>query len=153
MTPEELTSVEEIKKLKGRYCRLLDTKDWDGYANLFTRAATLNVDTGVTTMGGDPCPLPEVRGRADIRSSMSSVLHSASTVHQCHTPEIELTSAITATGIWAMEDVVEMAGFHLHGRGHYHERYAVEGGEWRIAALHLTRTRIEMLEGDPAGPA
>ncbi len=144
MTLDELTAIEEIKKLKGRYCRFLDTKDWDGFANLFTRDATLNVDTGVSTMGGDPRPIPEVRGRAGIRSSISSALQSAITGHHCHTPEIELTSPTTATGIWAMEDVVELPGAHLNGQGHHHETYVVEEGKWRIASLNATRTRMKM---------
>ena len=124
MTLDELTAIEEIKKLKGRYCRVLDTKDWDGYGNIFTRDATLNVDTGVGTMGGDPQPIPEVRGRAEIQSSISRMLHGTITVHQCHTPEIELTSPTTATGIWAMEDIVEWPRPNHHsnvyGRGYYH---------------------------------
>lgn len=153
MTLDELTAIEEIRKLKGRYCRLLDTKDWEGYANLFTREATLNVDTAVSTMGGDPQPIPEVRGRHEIRSGISGMLHGATTVHQCHTPEIELTSPTTAAGIWAMEDIVERPGFRLNGQGHYHEVYVVEEGEWRIASLHLTRIRIEMREPSTAAPA
>lgn len=153
MTLDEFAAIEEIKKLKGRYCRLLDTKDWDGYADLFTRDATLNVDTGVSTLGGDPQPIPEVRGRMAIRSGISGMLGSATTVHQCHTPEIALTSPATATGIWAMEDIVERPGSRLNGQGHYHETYVVEEGEWRIASLHLTRIRIEMRESGAAALA
>lgn len=150
MTLEELTAIEQIKKLKARYCRLLDTKDWDGYANLFTRNATLNVDMAVSTMGREPRPIPEVRGRADIRVAIPRTLDTATTVHQCHTPEIELTSATTATGIWAMEDIVEKPESHLNGQGHYRETYAVEDGEWRIASLHLTRIRMKMRKPDQA---
>lgn len=144
MTLDEFAAIEEIKKLKGRYCRLLDTKDWDGFANLFTRDATLNVDTGVSTMGGDPRPMPEMRGRAAIRSNIASMLNSATTAHQCHTPELGLTSPTTATGIWAMADIVEKPGSSLNGQGHHHETYVVEEGEWRIASLHATRIRMKM---------
>ncbi len=150
MTLDELAAIEEIKKLKARYCRLMDTKDWDGYGNLYARDATLNCDTGVSTMGGDPKPIAEIRGRTEIQSNISNMLNSAITVHQCHTPEIELTSPTTATGIWAMDDVVEFPGSTLMGRGHYHETYIVEEGEWRIASLHLTRIRLETLERNKA---
>lgn len=152
MTLEELTALEEIKQLKGRYCLCIDLKDWPGYGELYTKDAILNCDTAVSTMGRDPKPQPEVRGRDAIRDFVSDLLKVASTVHQCHTPVIELTSATTARGIWAMEDVVEMPGFHLHARGHYRETYAFEDGKWRIATLHLTRTRIDMLEGTSDGP-
>jgi hypothetical protein len=29
------------------------------------------------------------------------------------------------------------------GRGHYHERYRLEDGAWRIARLTLTRLRLD----------
>ena len=58
-------------------------------------------------------------------------------------PEIEILSDSEARGIWAMEDIVEFTGRRLHGFGHYHETYRKDGGQWRIARLHLTRTRIE----------
>jgi len=35
-TVQMLWDVEQIKQLKARYFRLLDTKDWDGFADLFT---------------------------------------------------------------------------------------------------------------------
>jgi hypothetical protein len=30
-----LREIEAIKQLKARYCRLLDTKDWQGWRSLF----------------------------------------------------------------------------------------------------------------------
>ena len=63
-------------------------------------------------------------------------------VHHGHCPEIEVLSDTEARGIWAMEDIVEFTDGTLHGYGHYHETYRKEGGEWRIATLHLTRIRL-----------
>ena len=34
-----------IADLKARYCRLLDSKDWDGFAALFTAANTLKLSS------------------------------------------------------------------------------------------------------------
>lgn len=154
MTLDELIAFEEIKQLKGRYCYYIDYHDWDRYADLFTEDAILDTDTAVSTMGRDPKPQPQVAGRATIRSFIAKLLDHAATVHQVHSPFIELTSPTTAKAVWAMEDVVEMPGFHLHARGHYHETYRKEAdGKWRIASLHLTRTRIDMLNGDSSGPA
>lgn len=152
MTIEELLIVEEIRTLKAKYCYCLDLKDWDGYAELFTLDASLITDTAVSSQGEDPKPMSEVRGRQAIRKMVSELLVGAATVHQCHTPIIEVTSSTTATGIWAMEDVVRMRGYHIHARGHYREHYAVEDGRWRIASLHLTRTMIDTLEGGAQGP-
>lgn len=54
----------------------------------------------------------------------------------------------TATGIWAMEDLLIFAdGSELHGAGHYHETYAKRDGCWRIKSLHLTRTILRVRGG------
>jgi hypothetical protein len=43
-----LLTIEDIKAVKARYCRLLDTKDWVGFAALFIDDAVMDVsqDTG-----------------------------------------------------------------------------------------------------------
>lgn len=43
-----------------------------------------------------------------------------------------------------------LPGFHLEGREHYRESYAIEIGEWRIASLHLTGTWLNMRQGTAA---
>jgi hypothetical protein len=69
-------------------------------------------------------------------------------VHHAHTPEIELTSDTTATGVWAMEDMLwwtnadEMEE-HLHGYGQYHEEYRSVEGHWLISYRSLTRLRVD----------
>ena len=75
-------------------------------------------------------------------------LEGVATMHHCHTPEIALTSATTATGIWAMEDLLVFAdGGEMHGAGHYHETYEKQDGSWRIKTLHLTRTILKISNG------
>ena len=152
MTLEQLTAIEEIKQLKGRYCLYIDLHEWDNYADCFAVDGTIDADTAVSTQGRDGKPQPQIKGRTEIRRFMEQLLDRAVTVHHVHSPIIELTSSRTATGIWAMEDDVELPDWHLHARGHYRETYAVEEGKWRIASLHLTRTRIDMLKGGASGP-
>ncbi len=59
--------------------------------------------------------------------------------------EIELLSPTTATGIWAVEDIVTFSNpadsevARVHGFGYYHERYAKKDGEWRISGYPLHR--------------
>ena len=66
------------------------------------------------------------------------------TVHQCHTPEIDTTSHTTATGVWAMEDMLRFPdGSELHGYGHYHETYEKSPDGWRISSSKLTRLRMD----------
>jgi hypothetical protein len=76
-------------------------------------------------------------------------LEGVATMHHCHTPELTVTSATTATGIWAMEDLLVFAdGREMHGAGHYRETYEKQDGSWRIKTLHLTRTILRMSGGD-----
>ena len=36
-----MEALEDIRVLKARYCRYVDTKDWDSFASLFRREAVL----------------------------------------------------------------------------------------------------------------
>lgn len=130
--------IEEIKKLKARYCRLLDTKDWAHWREIFTD----DFVSDTTSSGG-----LLIGGADEFVAFIRSTLGKASqpTVHQVHAPEIELTSPTTATGIWALNDVVRLApGVNLAGYGHYHETYQKVGGRWRIKSSTLTRLREDV---------
>ena len=92
-----MDDLEAIRQLKARYFRTMDTKDWDGMRQVFTD--DLAIDT--SEAGG-----ALVTGADEFMAFLQEVLADAVTVHQGHMPEIELTSATTATGIWALNDIV-----------------------------------------------
>lgn len=124
-----------IGELKARYCRLLDTKDWAGFADLFTDDFLLDT----TGSGG-----PRVEGRDAAVATVRAAIESARTVHQVYSPEVEVEGD-AARGVWAMQDrLVWPDGRTLVGWGHYHERYRRENGRWRIAEGRLTRLLLEM---------
>jgi uncharacterized protein (TIGR02246 family) len=132
-----MDDVEAIKQLKARYCRLMDTKDWAGYRKCFTDDVTMDT----TESGGNV-----ITGADAFLTFLTAMIGDVVTVHQCHTPEIEITSAAEATGIWAMEDMLRFPdGSELHGYGHYHERYQRRDGEWLITASTLTRLRLDFV--------
>jgi hypothetical protein len=121
---------------KARYCRCLDTKDWAGFADMFTEDFELDVTEGTQ--------VPIIRGRdAAVKSIQSSIL-TAITAHQVHWPEIEFKGD-EAHVIWAMQDRVIFSADRpsLTGYGHYHERWVKRNGAWKIAALKLTRLHLE----------
>jgi uncharacterized protein (TIGR02246 family) len=133
--------VEAIKQLKARYFRTMDSKDWAAMRTVFTDDVV--VDT--SSSGGGV-----VEGADDFLAFLSATIGDVVTVHHGHMPEIELTSATTATGIWAMEDMLRWPnGMELHGYGHYHESYEKADGQWRIKATTLTRLRVD-ISGAPA---
>jgi hypothetical protein len=128
-----------ISKVKARYCRLLDTKDWAGFGALFTEDVVLDVSEGTS--------VPVMRGRETALQQVQAMIGSARTVHQVHTPEIDLQGD-EAHVIWAMQDRVvwdepRRGLASITGYGHYHERYVRQNGEWKIASLKLTRLHID----------
>jgi hypothetical protein len=148
----DLVEIEQIKKLKARYFRNLDTKNWAEWRNVFADDLTVRVDVTVTRRGQEAVTPPLPEGADAFVAHMSDYLDDAITVHHGHMPEIDVTGPDTARGIWAMEDVVEMTdGRMLRGYGHYHEEYRRQGGEWRIASIHLTRLRLDYSGPWPTG--
>jgi uncharacterized protein (TIGR02246 family) len=128
--------VEAIKQLKARYFRTLDTKDWAAMRAVFTDDVVMDT---TASPGGTV-----VTGADEFMVFLLNVIGDVITVHQGHTPEIELTSATTATGIWAMEDMLRWPdGREMHGYGHYHETYERVDGAWRIKTSTLTRLRVD----------
>lgn len=139
---ERIEAIEDIRNLKARYFRLMDTKQWDALADVFTPDLRIVTPDGRVWLEG---------GQA-YADSLRFGLTDAVSCHQGLTGEIEITGADTASGIWAMQDVIEWTDRHpregwraILGRGHYHETYRRgDDGQWRIATLTLTRLRLDI---------
>ncbi|MBV6425493.1 MAG: Bile acid 7-alpha dehydratase [Steroidobacteraceae bacterium] len=144
-TMERLMAIREIETLKARYFRCMDTKDWAGLEAVFT--PDVITDFRDSTEPRDENLL--IEGAARYVAALAPMLQPLLTVHHGHMPEIEITSATTATGIWAMEDKLwapegsALPWRALHGYGHYHERYQKRDGRWLISAIRLTRLRVD----------
>jgi hypothetical protein len=141
----DMTEIEAyiaISQVKARYCRTLDTKDWAGYAEVFTE----NLELDTRPAGG-----ALTRGRDESIRMVRSAVETAVTAHQVHSPEIRLDGDV-AHVIWAMQDRVvwgadrrpTMGNLGHTGYGHYHERYVRQGGRWRIASQILTRLHMDI---------
>ena len=138
---ERLVAIEEIKTLKARYCRCVDMQDWPGFRALFTDGATLFFPENYAA----PSSIGE------FMDGIETALVGCISVHHALMAEIEITSADTATGIWAMDDRLFFApdavGFghasEINGAGHYHETYEKRDGRWLFASVRLSRLRLE----------
>lgn len=143
---ERLTAIEEIKQLKARYFRSMDTKDWDGLTAVFAPDAELDVRGEAGDQSKAATDL--VRGGPTIGAFIRNAVYDLTTVHHGHMPEIEVTGDTTARGIWAMEDVLRWPEGGplktLQGYGHYHETYRKIDGAWRIQSSRLSRLRVDM---------
>ncbi len=139
MTSEDLVDIEKIRQLKARYFRTMDQKKWAEWQTVFCEDVTID-----TTQEGSPI----LHGRTAFYEFLPPLLEGVKTVHHGHTSEIKITGSHTATGIWAMEDMLwwpeSKGGTHLWGTGWYYEKYRKDlDGEWRILELILKRIRVE----------
>jgi hypothetical protein len=138
VTPEDLVEMEQIKRLKYKYLRCLDQKLWDEMVECFTEDAVAEYSGGRYTYNGRQAILDFLR-----RSMGAESFHSS---HRVHHPELELTSETTATGVWALEDVVVETKWEITIRGaaFYRDEYVKEQGRWRIRRTGYLRTYEEI---------
>ena len=142
---EELRTIEDIRQVKYRYLRCVDTKLWDEIGDTFTEDAT--VDYGTRVYGK---PL-KISGRDEIIAFFRAKLGpEVITVHAAGQPEITVDGD-AATGRWRFEDTV-IATEHrvvIVGAAFYQDRYERGGdGRWRIAHTGYVRTYEAMLSLD-----
>lgn len=137
---ERLDAIEQVKTLKARYLRFVDTKQWDAFEALFTTDAVLEI-AEARLEPFSPLELTDL-----LRAHYTRCV----TVHHGHMPEIEVHGPHSASAVWAMEDQrffeaddPSAAWASAIGAGHYHETYVGTPDGWRIASLRLTRLRLE----------
>lgn len=142
---ETIDAFYELSQAKARYCRTLDSKDWAGFADLMIEDFELDVSDGNTGV-------PVITGRDNAVEQIRTSLTNARTAHQVHLPEIDLNGD-DAQVIWAMQDRViwEPHGPSLTGYGHYHDRWVRRDGQWKLAALKLTRQILDFDEHHSVG--
>lgn len=149
---ERLVAIEDIKLVKSRYFRSLDTQDWDLMRDHVFADTVICDFRGSTT---DPItgfnPAPEatgaiLEGAEPALSAIAASMKGVRSVHHGHMPEIILTGPDHATGIWAMYDNLRMEKGpvrEITGWGHYHEDYVRTPAGWRISRIRLTRLRLD----------
>jgi hypothetical protein len=156
----KLIAIEEIKQLKARYFRLMDTRDFDAMARVFCRDAIFDCSEGsrILPVGGpwrgDIGPV--TRGRDAIMTWIRESFRNRTSVHHGHCHEVTIDSETEAHGIIAMEDYirgVDREAKLLHAAGHYHERYRFEDSAWRIAETKLTRLFSDKTPSTLSDPA
>lgn len=131
--------LEAIKRCKYKYLRCLDQKLWDEIAECLTEDAVSAYSGGKYSHEGRAAIIDFLR-----RSMGDPSFHSS---HRCHHPEIDFTSASTARGTWALEDVVIDTKWNItiQGAAFYEDEY-VKGtdGVWRISRTGYKRTFEEV---------
>lgn len=133
-TLQQLSDMEEIKVLKSRYFRGIDTADWSLLEGMFTQ------DVNVEYIGGDYHV--KLKGAEAMAEFLANSFHSGTlAMHQGHLPEITFTGPDSADGLWYLEDIfINLEEeFHTFGTAIYRDRYVREGGVWRMASTVYDR--------------
>jgi hypothetical protein len=131
-TLNAVTTLEALRRLKYRYLRTLDLKQWDDFAD--TLAPDVQASYG-----------PNLRfdGRDAVVDFMRNSLPPAIiTVHHCHHPELEVDGD-TATGTWYLQDTVLVTEhrMQLRGAAFYDDTYTRSAdGAWRISRTGYVRS-------------
>jgi hypothetical protein len=137
-----LLEIEEIKKLKARYWRLMDQRRWDDWATLFCEDATVEcIIEGKTAFFW--------KGKDEIVAGNRESNKGAKSVHHGHAPEIDLTSDTTATGLWSLFDVFLGPNGRVDWYGFYEDEFAKISGAWKIKRVKLS---MEPLSGAEHAP-
>ena len=132
----DLASVEEIKRLKYRYFRTLDLKDWETFGDCL--ATDVRARYGTQAMGE---PLHYESREAVVEFMSTNLGPGIVTMHVAQHPEIDV-DADAASASWGFEDTVIVPDFKLliRGAGYYHDTYRRDAdGAWRIASTEYER--------------
>ncbi|SCW35226.1 SnoaL-like domain-containing protein [Sphingobium faniae] len=151
---QRLIAIEDIRRLKARYIRCMDTRDWDGMLEIWMPDGVLDLRLGGSKDEEAAALNPDrfseeglVHGSEAIVEFMSSIAcEGFQSAHFGHMPEIDILSESEATAIWSLEDFCWWDGGRpyrtLHGFGHWHDRYVKSDGVWKISRVHISRIRV-----------
>lgn len=127
--------LEDIKRVKYRYLRALDTKHWADYADTMT-------DDVVGDYGSSLGEEHHFTDRNSLVEYMrTSLPDSVVTEHRVTHPEITVDGD-EASGIWYLQDRVIVAEFDfmLIGAAFYHDEYRKTPDGWKISVTGYKRT-------------
>jgi hypothetical protein len=133
-TLQQLSDFEDIRTLKHRYFRGIDTADIALLDGLFTDDIVVDYNGGNYRV--------RLQGRADMLEFLANSFHSgAVAMHHGHMPEITLTGEDSADGVWYLEDIfisLEKMN-HTVGSAIYKDSYRRQDGGWKIARTAYDR--------------
>jgi hypothetical protein len=147
---ERLAAIEDIKQLKARYWRGVDSGDGELVRGILAEDCVLDYMGCCTDPASGVDHMPQMnmvmRGRSSWQTDNLDAPRLV-TVHQGHQCEIEITGETTASGVWSFTDRFFMppgAPFQtLAGYGYYHDTYEKIGDTWLLKTTRISRLRVE----------
>lgn len=131
---QQLSDLEEIKQLKHRYFRCIDTGNEAELATLFSDNVTIDLRGGSYRA--------KLSGRQNMVDFICSAFNSdVIAQHHGHGPEIRFTGPDTAEGKWYLEDrfIDPVRMTDTVGTAIYQDRYVRSGEGWKIVHSEYDR--------------
>jgi hypothetical protein len=124
----ELRDIEAIKRLKARYCHLVDAGRWDELVELFTEDASCDYGFFGSYEGRDQIVNTFFRGLVSTATSFNA--------HMVHNPIIDVRGD-TASGAWYLtaQTTIQPANQAVWVMGIYHDAFRRVAGEWKLSSL------------------
>lgn len=142
---QRLKDIEEIKALKSRYFRALDTKNWDELETTLHPNISTSYSNGKLVFHGPK----EVTNYFKENMPTTQI-----TLHQGHNPAITIESDTEATGKWYLQDNLifaegnPYAGMQIQGSAIYTDKYEKVDGQWLIKETGYLRIYEESFQRD-----
>jgi uncharacterized protein (TIGR02246 family) len=121
-----LEDKNEIAALVGRYGYVIDNRDIDGLADIFTRDAVLASQDGVMNAQGRDAIVTLYQGRFAVLGPSFHFTHD-------HLIEFHATDPNRATGVIASHAEVTRNNETMLAAIRYHDEYRRDEGKWRFA--------------------
>ncbi|TQK30151.1 SnoaL-like protein [Arthrobacter sp. SLBN-53] len=128
--------MHDIKQVKYRYLRALDSKHWDDFAQ--TLVEDVRGDYGPSL--GNELHFTDRDALVDfMRTSLGPTIY---TEHRVDHPEITFDGPDEASATWYLQDrvIAPEFNFMLIGAAFYHDRYRRTDEGWKISATSYDRT-------------
>jgi SnoaL-like domain len=141
---QQLSDLEEIRQLKHRYFRCIDTANEGELATVFTEDVTIDLRGGSYRA--------KLQGRQNMVDFIGSAFNSdVIAQHHGHTPEIVFTGPDSADGRWYLEDrfIDPARATDTIGTALYNDRYVRTTEGWKIAHSEYDRI-FELVRPIPA---
>lgn len=142
----KLNDIEDIKKLKGKYFRCLDSKLWDELETTLSPNIVTSYSNGKLVF----------RGPKEVTNYFkASMPQEEISMHMGHTPEITIESESSASGVWYLQDNLiftegsKYAGVGIQGGAFYTDKYEKVDGQWYILETGYQRIYEEHFKRDP----
>ncbi len=131
---QQLSDLEDIRQLKARYFRCIDTGNEGELASVFAENVVIDLRGGGYRL--------RVEGRDAMVAFIGSTFNSDIIAqHHGHTPEIRFTGPDSAEGTWYLEDrfINPERGTDTMGSALYHDKYVRTADGWKVVHSEYDR--------------